>query len=64
MLRLEHHFYVHIDLRHQYGISVAGTISRQRRGARRDGCFYRLVKTTNNHFRIPLLLLLISEVVI
>ena len=41
-------YYVNIDLRHQYGISVAETQTflnakrPQRRGARRDGCYRRL----------------------
>ena len=41
-------YYVNIDLRHQYGISVAESQTfllakrPQRRGARRNGCFRRL----------------------
>ena len=58
-LHLESHdyriYYVNIDLRHQYGISVAESQTfllakrPQRRGARRNGCFRRLVSSQNNY---------------
>ena len=59
--------YVNIDLRHQYGISVTESQmfllvkGPQRPGARKDGCFHRLVYGGQLNIFIELLLNFICQ---